>query len=425
MENIIEHASKQVTLLIIFIVAAIIIMISLPYFLRQRKLYGTMFEFAAQGRKILAGIACVALVGLGFYGMTPYIAPPSDEIAIILGNTQNTPAPSITGSVSDAVVATMLKHKGDDISKLAESIKVVSATKNPEVIDMDVSELKLKQIGNNTSNAKRDARLNIEAIEKKLNNLAPTNNGSNYLEAIMEARDNVGQRSNIIVIGSGLSDSGDVNFSKSNLLTNENSRKKALGAIQDKYGASYLAGYNIEFYGLGDTTAPQEPLSNIQKGIMRDFYRDVIKKLGGNVTINTESQTGLSVKTTYVVGTTDTGCGDIKLVFDDDDLKFMGDRATFIDEASAVKSLSTIKDLWVSQKDTIEHIQIDGYIAHYQTAKTLSQDRADAVKKTLVNLGITSEKITATGQGFGPYDTDAQNRSVKVNISRNNQQCMN
>lgn len=425
MENIVEHASKQIPLVVLFAIAAIIIAVSLPYFLQQRKLYGTMFEFASQGRKVLTGLACVVFLGLGVYAMTPYVEPPSDEIAIVLGNTQNTPAPSISGSVSDAVVATMLKHKGDEISKLTSSIKIVSATKNPEVIDLDVSELKLRKVGNNTANAKRDARLNIEAIEKKINGLAPADNGANYLEAIMEAKDNVGENSRIIVIGSGLSDSGLINFSKSSLLTSEDARKKALSDIQDNYSSNRLQGYTVEFYGLGDTTTPQESLSSIQKGIVRDFYRDAIRKLGGEVTINTDTQTGPSVKTIYVVGTTDTGCGDIKLVFDDDDLKFVGDRAVFIDEAAAVKSLSTIKDLWLDQKDTIEHIQIDGYIAHHPTASTLSQDRADAVKKTLVGLGITSEKITATGQGFGPYETDAQNRTVKVNISRNNQQCRN
>jgi outer membrane protein OmpA-like peptidoglycan-associated protein len=241
----------------------------------------------------------------------------------------------------------------------------------------------------------------------------------------MEARDNVEPGSKIIVIGSGLSDSGDLNFSKNGILTGEEARTQAIEAIKNKYDADHLDGYTVEFYGLGDTSVPQEPLSSIQKGIVRDIYKDAIRGLGGTTVINTDTQTGAPVATNYVVGTTDTGCGEIKLVFDDDDLKFVGDKAIFVDQAAAVKALSSIREIWGKQQDTIETIQIDGYTAHYPGADALSQERANAVKTALVGLGVSSDKVTATGRGFGPYETDTQNRTVKVNISRSSQQCNN
>ncbi|MNY82760.1 hypothetical protein D3C86_2250560 [compost metagenome] len=54
---------------------------------------------------------------------------------------------------------------------------------------------------------------------------------------------------------------------------------------------------------------------------------------------------------------------------------------------------------------------------------TLSQSRADQVKKTLVEIGIPADKINATGRGFGPFEQDAQNRMVKVTISRDGELC--
>ena len=68
-------------------------------------------------------------------------------------------------------------------------------------------------------------------------------------------------------------------------------------------------------------------------------------------------------------------------------------------------------------------IQIDGYIAHYQVFDNLTQQRADAVKKVLMGLGIPADKINATGKGFGPYQLDTQNRMVKVTISRSSDIC--
>lgn len=423
-DNTIQHLTSKPLLGVLFIVALIVVAFSVPYFLKQKKLYGSPFDFAPQSRKVWAGIASVFVVGIGIYLMTPYVEPPSDEIAIVLGNTQNTPAPSLSGDVSEVIISTMLAHKGEDADILIDSIKFISAIKQPDVIDLD-GDVKLSGISHNNSNAKRDAKRNITAIEKKLNDLPPRDNGANYLEAIMEARNNVKSGSRIIVIGSGLSDSGDLNFSKTNLLTSEETRKRTIQEVSEKYGSDYLEDYSVEFYGLGDTTMPQEALSNIQKDIVRDLYKDIIRKLGGKVTINTRTQTGDAIATKYVVGTTDTGCGDIKLIFDDEDLKFVGDKAIFIDEASALKALSAIHNIWDKQHDTIERIQIDGYTAHYPGADTLSQERADSVKDALVRLGISSDKLTATGKGYGPYGTDAQNRTVKVNISRDNKQCAN
>ncbi len=384
-----------------------------------------MFEFASKPKKVSAGIASVIALGIIVFFLTPYKAPPTGEIAVVIGNTQNTPAPSISGNISEAIADAMLFHKGEDADTLMESIKFISAVKQPDVIKMRSSDVKIRKISNNNSNAKRDIRLNLEALEEKINGIKPADNGANYLEAIIEASENIKKGSTIIVIGSGLSDSGDLNFSKTNILTNEEARDTQIEEIQEKYGHDRLEGYTIEFFGLGDTAAPQEELSSIQKGIVRDIYKDTVRKLGGESVITTRTQTGNPIETIYVVGTTDTGCGDINLIFDDEDLKFVGDMAIFIDSASASKSLSTISDIWSKQKDTIELIQVDGYTAHYPGAGQLSQDRADTVKKTLVGLGVDANKITATGKGYGPYETDAQNRTVKVNISRDNKQCAN
>ena len=419
-----QHVADKPVIAVACIIAAGILAFAVPYFLKQQRLYGRMFEFASGGRKVTSGLAAITLVSLGLYVMTPYVAPPSNEIAVVLGNTANSPKPSISGEVAESVSATMLMHKGDDASSLIDSVKFVSATKKPALISLS-SGLKLREISNNTANAKRDAKLNIEAIEKKLAQAAPEDNGANYLEAIMEARSNVGPGSRIIVIGSGLSDAGDLNFSKDGILIDEDARNSAIDILTEKYGRDYLDGYTVEFYGLGDTAAPQESLSTIQKEVVRTTYKEAVRAIGGDVDINTRTLSGDAIKTDYQVGTTDTGCGDINLIFDDDDLKFVGDKATFIDRTSALKSLSSISEIWNKQKATIQSIQVDGYIAHHPTSPTLSQDRASAVKAALVGLGVSESKITATGKGFGPYETDEQNRAVKVNISRDTKQCSN
>jgi outer membrane protein OmpA-like peptidoglycan-associated protein len=425
MNNLTQHFSHKPALLVVIIISLAVIATSVPYFLKQQKRYGSLFEFASKSRKVIAGISCVALLVTLLYSLTPYVAPASDEIAIVLGNTQNTPNPKLSGDVADAIEGTMLRHKGDDVDQLADSIKLISAVKNPEVIDLDASELRLREVGNNSSNAKRSVETNVKTIEETIATLAPSDNGANYLEAILEARDNVQEGAKIVVIGSGLSDSGDLNFSKTNILTNEQTRKDAIRKLKSKYGHDYLDGYTVMLYGLGDTAAPQEALSSKQRGIVRDIYEATIRGLGGTVETYTKTLIGEPVKTNYVVGTTDTGCGDIGLIFDDDNLKFVSNQAVFTDEAAAKSSLTSIKNLWDAYGDNIQTIQIDGYIAHYAGADNLSQDRANLVKQVLLDMGVPPAKLGATGRGFGPYEQDVQNRIVKVTISRNSDQCGN
>jgi outer membrane protein OmpA-like peptidoglycan-associated protein len=112
-------------------------------------------------------------------------------------------------------------------------------------------------------------------------------------------------------------------------------------------------------------------------------------------------------------------------VFDDENLKFVSNQAVFNDQSAARDSLMSIKKLWDSSRDTIQNIQIDGYIAHYTGTDSLSQQRAEQVKKMLVDMGIPSNKISATGRGFGPYQQDIQNRMVKVMVNRNSEMCEN
>lgn len=423
MDNLTQHLAHQPTLAFIALACLVLAISSIPYFIAQHKRYGSATAYASKNRKRITGLSALIFIGIFMYGLTPYAEPPTGQIAIVLGNTQNTPRPVLARDIADAIEGTMLLHKGVDAFELVDSIKIISATGKPKVINLDVTQLKLREIGNNNSNAKRAASINVKVIQDYVNTLGPTDNGSNYLEAIKLAKDNLDEGSKIIVIGSGLSDSGDLNFSKTRILINEEQRNEVIQKIREKNGSDYLKGYSVMFYGLGDTTAPQEVLPTAQKNIVRTTYKTVVRSLGGDVEVSTKTQPGEPIETKYIVGTTDTGCGDIRLIFDDASLKFIASQPTFIDESVARNTLMTVKDRWDNYKDTIETIQVDGYIAHYAGNDTLSQPRADQVKKMLVELGIPSDKITATGRGFGPFEQDAQNRMVKVTISRDSALC--
>lgn len=426
MEFFLENITKQPIIVVMTIICFGFLVYAAFYYISQQRKYGSYLEFASKFIKIGSLIALAGLLFFGILSFTPYKTPPSSQVALVLGDTQNTPRPVFSKEVRDLVTETMLQHKGEEVQDVLDSIVFISAAGQPEVIDINTTNMKLRSIGNNSSNAERSAALNLKTIEAALLESTPKSNGANYLEAILKAKDNVDEGANILVIGSGLSDSGDLNFSLSSILTNDEKRAQAISSIREEYGRNYLDGYTVSFYGLGDTVSPQESLSTKQKELVREIYREVIKSLGGKVSIDTSTIKGESVTTTYVVGTTDTGCGDIGLVFNDDNLKFVSNDSKFVNPAAAKESLTSIKNIWSEDGSSISSIQIDGYIAHYGGGiESLSQPRADAVKALLVELGVPADKLIASGKGYGPYDNDAQNRIVKVTVDRNNEMCGN
>lgn len=403
---------------------SIAVIVSLvPYFRKQHTTYGSLFEFAEKSKKAILLSASVVFVGLFSYLLTPYTPPASDELAIIVGNTKNSPRPAITSDISDSIRSTMLRYAGEDISYFNDAFVVISAVKNPDVIRVSTQ---LKSISNNSAVANRNANFNIDLIEEELNSLLPNESGANYLESIFKARDNLDTDSRIVVIGSGLSDNGELNFSKSNILIDKDVRKESIDKIIEKYGPRYLENYTVEFYGLGDTVDPQEDLSSIQKGVLRDIYKEVVRGLGGKAVINTKTISGQSVETKYNVGTTNTGCGDIKLIFDSDDLNFNPDKSSFVDKNAALSSLRSITKVWDENSVIVEKIEIDGYIAFPMapgSKNDLSKERATSVKNALVELGIPSDVITSKGKGVGPFKTPEENRIVIINIIRDDSQC--
>lgn len=409
--------------------ATILLVIFIILIIKNYRTY-LSFAFISKWTWLLGVLGTLMIVSSLF--IIPNIVscpPPSKDIAIVLGNTANTPKPKLT-NLNDQIEQTLLLHKGDDVDEWSGSLIFISAVKHPNIIKLDNEkdlEKQLKSIGTNPSNAKRNVEENIKSISDHFSDYQPEENGANYLEAIFEAKDNVEEGANIVVIGSGLSDSGDLDFAHDEILTSEAAREKAIQAIKDKYKDS-LRGYNVIFYGLGDTVSPQENLSNRQKGIVRDVYERVIRGLGGTVKTETKDVGGdSSIETEYVVSTTDTGCGQIGLIFDNDSIKFVADQAEYVDAQAAKTALSQIKTIYDKYTTGIKSIQIDGYIAHYGNgqAESLSGERASKIKSTLIDLGIPENIINAAGKGFGPYNEPEKDRMVKITIDRQNEDCEN
>lgn len=443
MDSILSNVAQQ-PLFGVGIAALLIFLIAVCIKIGKEIYWMGTIEFV-KGWAVFGVVLVLGLIGLSYWAAT-YEAPSSSKIAIVVGNTQNTPQAKISGEVKKVLKNIMLKHAGDRGSDNGMQISIIEADGDPYVVDWDSSVL--KSISENSKNAEIDVKKNIDALNKQIANIKPKTSGANYLEAILRANDELSSVSegddesgsssksanSILVIGSGLSDSGDLSFVGTNLLTNkdeaaENSAIEA--AAEDHEGE--LKNTKVTFYGLGDVVLPQKNLSSSQREGVRNIYTKLIEKLGGKAEAAKASLRGSSVDTPYTVNPTDTGCGDVELTYDDSKLKFNTNQASFVSASDAAKIADQIVGVYNQNKDRVKAIVVDGYIAHRQTSNTnLSADRANAMKDLLIERGLTPDKITANGKGNGPYEysdsesqdiTDQRNRMIKVTIQRDSQEC--
>ncbi|QNL93688.1 OmpA family protein [Aeromicrobium senzhongii] len=395
---------------------------------RGYQLYGTL-TFVSAVTKWTAVVSALLLVLQVQQASRPYTPPPSNEFAIVLGHTQNSPRPTLGRDTSELIEESLLLHKGETAEDILSSIAFVSAAAPPTVLSVDAKALALKSIGTNATRAKRDVRDNARALETFLETQKPASNGADYLGAVIEASRNLSSGATITVIGSGLSDSGDLDFANDNLLTSAKKREAKVEQLAEKYGRDYLSGYSLHFVGLGDTTKPQERLSPKQKDIVRGLYKDVATALGGRVHVSTRTQSSTAVDTAFTVSTTDTGCGNVDFTLGEGKLEFVSDQADFTSPTKAKKALRKVVTVYQDDPARVRQITVDGYIYLTSTQRKLagakdaplSRERAIAVKKLLVREGVPANLIRASGKGAGPHnnaDKPGLDRMVKIKIAR-------
>lgn len=450
--NWIDNLSSSPGALVGFVVTLVVFLVVLRKAYSEWKTYLSL-EFMGWPSRIFGiGAAALLIIQLAVYSQ-PYQPDPSDQIAIVVGNTQNSPDPAkvvSSESVKEQIESTLLLHKGESVDEWLSAITIVSAIGEPNLIELSAFADYFKKIRTNRSNAKDDVDANLKTITNALNCLSgsggtsgidcpadiepsPSGNGANYLEAILIAKQNVNPGSNIIVIGSGLSDSGDLNFSKSKLIRNvdEEIRAETIDSVVKKFGRTYLNGYNVTFIGLGYVVPPQETLDSKQRENVRNVYKEVINALGGNTQIITRTTSGQSVMTKFTVNTTDTGCGLWVGQFDEssegsnESIRFVGGSSSFTKsgEDEALAALQQVIEIYETDREAVTSIKVDGYIANYPGWEKLAGERAAKVKALLVSKGVPSELISAEGKGFGPYDSDERNRMVRITVSRDNEGC--
>lgn len=319
-----------------------------------------------------------------------------DKVAIVVGNTANSPKPALSDELTKYLKNSLLTNPKMEVA-------IISATPSHSVMSYEPTEVK------DASNS----QVLLKAINKEVDKVAdtiqsaPKENGSEYLEAILNAVravQNRQGRSLILVIGSGLSDSAPLDFSNNGLLNKTSS--EVLKAYRNSRGNS-LPLYNVDlvWYGLGSTTAPQQELDSNIKDLLLQHYDLILSEMGIHATFDNSIFSGDSIETKYTVKTTQVKTSSLKFEekFDDTSaLSFNANTTTFRDgDSKAWLALEQSGIIEQIKANSNLAITVNGYVAvncNGDVDIELAQGRADAVRNLLISHGIINS-IVAKGIG--------------------------
>ena len=339
----------------------------------------------------------------------------ADSVVIVAGNTANSPKPEFTNKNSWAY-----QYLKNSIAKNA-TIKTVSVA----------PDLKVETIETNLGEAS-DAAGFIASVEQTMEQInqiigqAPTMNGATYLEAISKAgRDCVSakkstKKSNteetdenndgaaVLVIGSGLSDGGILNFADDDLLLKEPSA--IVSKLERACRLTYdLDGVKVIWSNIGETEAPQEELESADIDNLKEIYKQVLRRRGVSEIVfdDTIKEHNSIENNQYTVKTSKVS----PVIEIKSKLLFKADSAELIDRTAARQDLSQVFDYATSHPS--KRIIVTGYMAsgncNGQANTELAGERAKTVKRFLIENGVDNDVEAINGGVFEPNKSECDN----------------
>jgi outer membrane protein OmpA-like peptidoglycan-associated protein len=262
-------------------------------------------------------------------------------------------------------------------------------------------------------------------------------NGSDVLGALSVAADSAAAadipHAQLVVIDSMLPDTGDLDLTVPGMLSaapGEVAKDLAArGALPD------LAGHEVLLVGVGYTSPPQHPLGTGQRRALTDMWSAVIRAAHGAPRVLPVPRSAppaegpYTTRTVPIPSTEPLRPRDVSLT-EDSSLGFFPNSTTFRDPVGARKALTKIA-AWLAASPG-RTVKITGTCASVGSAegrKRLSTQRAEAVRRLLLDLHVPAAQISAVGAGYiasppdrrsdGTLDPAAAalNRSIRLSFA--------
>ena len=272
-------------------------------------------------------------------------------------------------------------------------ISVVVVDGEPEMVAADSYDIDAQYKKASKEKLKTDARAKATNLIAYMESQVANDAQVDYLEGLRMAVRSLSSlegydSKTIVVIGTGLSTQGGTLNFQNNLLSVE--PEAVLDQLEEKNEIPDFTGITVVWQQMGDVASPQEDLSQTQKKRLQEIWSGIVERGGGTFVYNDIMANPVDTETSYPA------VDPVELPMDPP----IGFDETMFDTEDESILEEPIADY------LIEHEQITVLLAGTTAGDedsdytmTLSQERADAVRDTLIQFGVDESRIVTVGLG--------------------------
>ena len=359
-------------------------------------------------------IACVITLVPTLVGCSDNdVKSPAEKAAVcyIIANTANSKGLNFNSPLVQDTVYSTVRNYG--------FIAVVNADGKPEIVHAASYDLDDKYKSASKEKLDMDARSKATNIVLSMQSVVADDPEIDYLESLRLAVRTLSSLSgydskSIVLIGTGLSTAGVMNFSN-NLISAE--PETVVNLLNEKSEIPDFTGITVYSQQLGDVAAPQQELTSAQRIRLEKIYGGIVETRGGTfiyneIIANPVDETKQYPSVTPVKLPSDTPISFEEVVFEEDNIfeepvflteekiGFVADKAVFLNPDEANETLQPVAEYLVKYPSV--SIVLAGTTAGDKDSDfslTLSRQRAETVKNALVKLGVSSDRIITLGLG--------------------------
>lgn len=324
------------------------------------------------------------------------------KIGMVVGNTSNVPAPGLTDEVK--------RYLRNSLAMDAK-YTIVSAT--PGMGRVTAAKVTVKD-GTDISSFVGGIDKRVTAVAEVLVS-APTADGAQYLEAVRYMSKSVmkDEKPLVVVIGSGLSDGGLLDFAGNDLLHKDAQQIFERLVETREITAGEMSGVTVVWSGLGRVAHPQEQLGGAESANLRQLYTLMLEYMGATVEFDDslpETEPEFEVSKTVAVTPIQKVDIDIcNISMDESYARFRVESAELINHTETVAKIQQTGCIEELKKSNNNYrLTLVGYQAVCAASKDLSVARATTIKNIFISFGIPAEKISVDGVA-GPPDNRTEN----------------
>lgn len=359
-------------------------------------------------------LACVFTLVFNLAGCSDNgVKAPTEKAAVcyIIASTANSKGLNFNSPLVQDTVYSTVRNYG--------FIAVVNADGNPEIVHAASYDLDDKYKSASKEKLDMDARSKATNIVLSMQSIVADDPEIDYLESLRLAVRTLSSLSgydskSIVMIGTGLSTAGVMNFSN-NLISAE--PETIVNLLNEKSEIPDFTGVTVYSQQLGDVAAPQQELTSAQRIKLERIYGGIVETGGGtfiynDIIANPVDETKQYPSVTPVNLPSDTPISFEEVVFEEDNIfeepvflteekiGFVADKAVFLNLDEANETLQPVAE-YLAKHPSVS-IVLAGTTAGDKDSDftlSLSRQRAETVKNALVELGVNADRIIAIGLG--------------------------